>query len=66
MESFYAVADLYSKNTRRGVAHSALPNAPVQPYTEPRHRLRRIVATLPRPVGRPVIATRPARYSAEC
>ena len=66
MEPFHAVAEMYSKRNAHGVAFSALPNAPVQPITEPRHRFRRIAATLRRPLRRPVIALRPARYSAEC
>ena len=66
MESFYAVAELYSKNTRRGVAHSALPKAPVLPHVEPRHHLRRVGAMLRRTLRQPVIAVRPTRYSTEC
>ena len=66
MEQFHAVAEMYTKRNAHGLAFSALPDAPVQPYTEPRHRLRRVGAILRRPLRRPVIALRPARYSTEC
>jgi hypothetical protein len=66
MEPFHAVADLYSKTSLHQVANSALPDAPVQPYVEPRRRLRKMVASIHRPARRPTIAVRPARYSTEC
>jgi hypothetical protein len=66
MEPIHAVAELYSKRNSHGLAHSALPNAPVLPYVAPRHRLRRIGSLLRRPLRRPVMALRPARYSTEC
>ncbi len=66
MEPIHAVAEMYSKRNVHGVAFSALPDAPVQPYIAPRHRLRRVGAILRRPLRRPVIALRPARYSTEC
>lgn len=66
MEPFHAVAEMYSKRNGHGVAYSALPNAPVQPHTEPRHRLRRVATILRRSSRRPAVALRPARYSTEC
>jgi hypothetical protein len=57
---------MYSKRNAHGVAYSALPNAPVQPYTEPRHRLRRVATIVRRSLHRPTVALRPARYSTEC
>jgi len=67
MEPFHAVADMYSKNSlHHHVAFSALPDAPVQPYVEPRRRFRKMVASIHRPARRPTIAVRPARYSTEC
>jgi hypothetical protein len=66
MEPFHAVADLYSKTSLHKVAYSALPDAPVQSYVEPRRRLRKMVASIHRPIRRPTIAVRPTRYSTEC
>jgi len=66
MEPFHAVADLYSKNSSHHVAFSALPDAPVQPYVEPRRRIRKMIASFHRPERRPTVAVRPARYSTEC
>ena len=66
MEPFHAVADLYSKTSLHKVAYSAMPDAPVQPYVEPRRRFRKMVASIHRPARRPTIAVRPARYSTEC
>ncbi|MEP7112904.1 MAG: hypothetical protein ABI862_06535 [Ilumatobacteraceae bacterium] len=66
MEPFHAIADLYSKRSLHGVAYSALPDAPVQPYVEPRRRLRRMVASIHRSARPSVIDLRPARYSTEC
>ena len=48
------------------VAFSALPDAPVQPYVEPRRRIRKMIASFHRPERRPTVAVRPARYSTEC
>ncbi len=64
MESFTALADLFSQNSLHQVAYSALPNAPVQPITEPRGRHRWTLARIRRPARRPAIGLRPA--SAEC
>ena len=66
MEPIHAVAEMYSKRNVHGVAYSALPNAPVQPHTEPRHRVRRVATMLRRSLHRPAVAQRPARYSTEC
>ena len=66
MEPFHAVADLYSKTSLHKVAYSALPDAPVQPYVEPRRRFRKLVASMQRSARRPTVAVRPARYSTEC
>ncbi|MEO8265666.1 MAG: hypothetical protein ABI706_09175 [Ilumatobacteraceae bacterium] len=66
MEPFYAVAEMYAKRNVHGLAYSALPNAPAQPYTEPRHRLRRVATMLHRSLHRPAVVIRPARYSTEC
>ncbi len=66
MEPIHAVAEMYSKRNVHGVAYSALPNAPVQPHTEPRHRVRRVATMLRRSLHRPAVALRPARYSTEC
>lgn len=66
MDPFHAVAEMYAKRNVHGVAYSALPNAPVLPYTEPRHRLRRVATLLRRARHRPAVALRPARYSTEC
>jgi hypothetical protein len=65
MESFATLADKYAKNSLHKVAFSALPDAPVQPYTEPRRRVRHLIARIRRPAHRPVVM-RPARYSHEC
>ena len=41
-----ALADLYAQGALHRTAYSALPDAPVQPYVEPRRRLRRVLAAL--------------------
>lgn len=67
MEPIHAIADLYSKkNTKSMVAFSALPDAPVRAYVEPRRRFRNSVASIHHPARRPTVAVRRARYSAEC
>ena len=66
MESFTTITNQYVRSSASHLANSALPNAPVLPYTEPRHRVRRLLVAIRRPVSRPVIALRPARYSHEC
>ena len=67
MESFTTITNQYVQSSAHHLANSALPNAPVLPYVEPRRRLRRFLATVRHPVSRrPVISLRPARYSHEC
>ena len=66
MESFTILADKYAQSSLHEVAFSALPHAPVQPYTEPRRRIRHLIARIRRPAHRPAIELRPARYGAEC
>ncbi len=60
MESFFTLADRYSQNSLHKVAYSALPNAPVQPITEPRRRHRWALTRIRRPARRPMIDMRPA------
>lgn len=60
MESFTALANLYSRNSLHDVAYSALPNAPVQTITEPRSRHRWTLARIRRPARQPAIGLRPA------
>ena len=73
MESFTALNDLYVRSSAHQLAQSALPNAPVLPYREPRRRIRQLYSAIRHPVGhansgarRPVVDRRPARYSHEC
>jgi hypothetical protein len=66
MESFFNLANHFAQGSLHGVASSALPNAPVQPYTAPRHRTRKLLAVVRSPLRRPVIGLQPVRYSAEC
>jgi hypothetical protein len=66
MESIHAIAELYTRTALNDIAHSALPNAPVLPYVEPRHRIRRAITSFRRPIRRPVAQIQPARYSTEC
>jgi hypothetical protein len=40
------LADLYAQDALQRTAYSALPDAPVQPYVEPRRRLHRVLAAL--------------------
>ncbi len=65
MESFTVLADKYARNSLHKVAFSALPDAPVQPYIQPRRRFRHLVARIRRPAHRPVIDLRPTRFSHE-
>lgn len=70
MESFTTLNRLYLHSAGHRLADSALPNAPVLPYTEPKRRIRRLYTAIRhpvhRPVRRPAIDMRPARYSHEC
>lgn len=69
MESFTTLNNLYLRSGHR-LADSALPNAPVLRYTEPRRLIRRLYSSIRhpvhRPTRRPAIAMRPAHYSHEC
>jgi hypothetical protein len=42
MHEFMVLGELAASNWAARVAHSALPDAPVQPYVPRRHRLRRL------------------------
>jgi len=70
MESFATIGNMYAKSTLNKVAYSALPDAPVQPYIEPRRRLRRLTGAIRHPIGRlahrPVVEVRTASYSHQC
>jgi hypothetical protein len=66
MEPFFTAADLFVRNGLHTRANSALPDAPVQPYTERRARMRRAAAFVRQSIRRPVVASRQARYSTEC
>ena len=70
MEPIHSIADLYSKNSVHHLANSALPNAPVLPYVQPRRRVRKMISIVQRRTQRRApranIAVRPARYTAEC
>jgi hypothetical protein len=46
LPSHGALADLYAQGALHRTAYSALPDAPVQPYVEPRRRLRRVLTAL--------------------
>lgn len=70
MESFTTLNHLYLHSAGHRLADSALPNAPVLPYSEPSRRIRRLYTAIRhpvhRPARRPAIDMRPARYSHEC
>ena len=70
MESFTTLNHLYLKSAGNRLADSALPNAPVLAYAEPRRRFRRLFSSIRHPVHRPdrrpAIDMRPVRYSHEC
>jgi hypothetical protein len=51
MESFTHLGNMYAQSTLHKVAYSALPDAPVQPYIEPRRRLRRLMGSIRHPIG---------------
>ena len=46
LSGYGALAHLYAQGALHRTAFSALPDAPVQPYVEPRRRLRRALAAL--------------------
>ncbi len=66
MEPFFNLANQFTQNSLHGVATSALPNAPVQPYTAPRRRIRKLLAVARSPLRRPATSVQPIRYSTEC
>jgi hypothetical protein len=66
MEPFFTVADLFARNGLHARANSALPDAPVQPYSPRRTRSRRAVAFVRRSISHPAVDLRRARYRAEC
>ena len=66
MESFFNLANHFAQGSLHGVASSALPNAPVQPYTASRRRTRKLLAVVRSPLRRPVVGLQPVRYSTEC
>jgi len=70
MESFTTLGNMYAQSTLHKVAYSALPDAPVQPYIEPRRRMRRLMGAIRHPVARwttrPELVVRPARYAEPC
>ena len=51
MESFTTLGNVYAQSTLHKVAYSALPDAPVQPYIEPRRRLRRLIGAIRHPIA---------------
>jgi hypothetical protein len=53
----FHLADLYAQESLSRVAHSALPDAPVQPHVEPTMRTRKFVAALRRPLRRPILGS---------
>ncbi len=66
MEPFFTAAEMFSRNALHTRANSALPNAPVQPYTERRSRTTRAAAFVRRSVRRPIVEIRRPSYSAGC
>ena len=40
MDAHFVLADSYARSNRNDLAFSALPDAPVLPYVEPRRRVR--------------------------
>ena len=59
------LADLYAQRALHGTPYSALPDAPVLPYVEPRRRLRRVLAAL-RSSPRRLPTLSVTRRNAEC
>lgn len=64
MERYFGLTELASKHALSTTAFSALPDAPVLPYVEPRRRLATALARLRSPARRPAIALRGTRFSA--
>jgi len=60
-----ALAHMYAQGALHRTAYSALPDAPVQPYVEPRRRLRRALAAF-KVASRHVPSVAITRRHAEC
>lgn len=62
MDGFFILADGYAKSALHDTAFSAMPDAPVLPYVEPKHRLTNMVAAARKLAHRPRFApVRPAK-----
>lgn len=46
MPPLFVLAQLYAQASLPGLAHSAVPGAPVQPYVDRRRRLRRLLVAV--------------------
>ena len=66
MDPFHTAADLFSRKALHTQATSALPNAPVLPYTERRRPISQAVAFVRRSVRRPFVVVRRPSYSPGC
>jgi hypothetical protein len=66
METFFALADQFTRTALHGRANSALPNAPVEPYVERRSLRNRAGAYARGHLRRPLVEIRRARYTAGC
>lgn len=65
MERYFGLAELASKSSLHSLAHSALPNAPVQPCVDARgRRITTALARLRSPARRPAVAMRRTRLTA--
>ncbi len=62
---FGVLADLYAQSALHRTPYSALPDAPVLPYVEPRRRVRRVLAALSS-APRRLPSLRITRRRAEC
>ena len=56
MSPEFVLAQQCAQGALTGLAHSARPDAPVLPYTEPRRRIRRLATS----IARLIPAVRPA------
>jgi hypothetical protein len=66
MEPIHAIADLYTRTALTGLAHSALPDAPVLPDDVPHASRARLSAILRKRVKRPQLRIRRAPYRPGC
>ena len=66
MEPFQAIVDLYSRTAVGGLAHSALPNAPVLADPAPHAIRSRLGALLRKRIRRPQLQIRRAQYRPGC